>query len=500
MMKLLMQHGCSASKVDNVGNQAVHWAAVTGNVRAVAALLAYRLPAGDQYSMRSSVSFNEVNNKGESALYLAVREGHLPIVQLFFAQEIYPLTNATMKRELLDLARAKKHHDLVQFIEDDLRGDLDYGKSGDLSDFRKSGELSSATTSPEAQRVPELKHSPTNSVDRSSPADSFGTPAVPLTHDSPLYSDFWSSSSTTPSVLSPLSPIDEKPSELRLFVEDIVFRKGVDALFRLDQSGFSAIHVAAATGDLRTVQFIVHRFDLDPSKKAAQINLQDVNGTTALSHTITSGRSMEVASLLLENKANAVLPNDDGETSLHMAAKTGSPILSLILKKRVDINPRDNNGATPFMTACVAGQLEAAQRLLISGAAINLGDFQNTTPLMACTKLEQNAVALFLIENKASLDVADIHGSTVLHWAAVTNNIDVARELLKRGRKVSSKNDTNNRRETPIFLACREGHYEIVRLLMEQNADAGIADHRGRTCSMVATDFAILGLLRSTPS
>lgn len=147
------------------------------------------------------------------------------------------------------------------------------------------------------------------------------------------------------------------------------------------------------------------------------------------------------------------------------------------------------------MAACIAGQLEAAQRLLISGGAINLGDYQNTTPLMATTKLELNRVALFLIENKASLDVADLQGSTVLHWAAMTGNVDVARELLKRGRKVSSKNDTNNRKETPIFLAAREGHIDIVRLLLEQNADLTITDHRGRSCAAVAATSEIRRLV-----
>lgn len=355
IMRLLLQRGCSASKVDSFGNQAIHWASVTGNANAVATLFSFRLPNPDS-TYRNSVSFNEVNNKGESALFLAVREGHLDIVKLFYAQDLYPLATGSVKRELLDLARSKNHEALIQFMEDDLREGMNNSNSP-----KYRGQSTSA--SPEAQKVPDGKSSPSHYSDSSPIGSMSGAPSAPLLQDSPiLYSDFWSSSSSSPSAFSPMSPFEEKPSELRLFVEAVIEQQGADSLFRLDQSGFSAIHVASATGDVRAIQSILHAFG-NKQKKVAQANLADVNGTTPLSHAIAAGGKnvnpsfsssflfvgdlgaqlfllfflfflfiqTDIITLLLENGADPLAANKQMETPLHVGAKSGSPALSNLL-------------------------------------------------------------------------------------------------------------------------------------------------------------------------
>jgi ankyrin repeat protein len=56
--------------------------------------------------------------------------------------------------------------------------------------------------------------------------------------------------------------------------------------------------------------------------------------------------------------------------------------------------------------------------------------------------------------------------------------------LLGRGAAV---NDPNNRGVAPLHMASREGHLEVVRLLLEHGADLNAYNKAGQTPSDVAS-------------
>jgi len=344
--------------------------------------------------------------------------------------------------------------------------------------------------------MPDLKQENvlTPKLDCGSPeSDSSMSKNPPLRDPSPLggdetlsYSDFWSSSSSP--MYSPYSPLEpsDKPNEFRNYLEGIVNRMGPDALLSTDINGYSAIHVAAFLADAQTIKYLLSWFQTDPVKRRNFVNKKDFSGDTPLCHLANSHAPapcvVEAVTCLMENGADQSIANHERETPLHIAAKMGSTALAIFLQYKPKLDVRDAKGNTALMNACVANQMEAAHRLLIAGADINLGDYDGTAPILAVTKLGLNRIACFLIDHKASLDVADCSGNNAIHWSAVTNNEEILKELFKRGRKISSKNDPNSRKETPIFLAIREGHKECVRLLLEQNVDLCTVDQRGKTC------------------
>ena len=71
--------------------------------------------------------------------------------------------------------------------------------------------------------------------------------------------------------------------------------------------------------------------------------------------------------------------------------------------------------------------------------------------------------------------------STSLHRAAMSGDLDKARELLETG-KYNVNNTEGYYRETPLHYACRGGHLDIVRMLISEfKADMNIVDILNRT-------------------
>ena len=77
----------------------------------------------------------------------------------------------------------------------------------------------------------------------------------------------------------------------------------------------------------------------------------------------------------------------------------------------------------------------------------------------------------------------DTTGNTGLQIASFYNNYDIVELLLNRGADI---NAINNIKETPLFIACKNGYKNIVELLLNRGADTNIKNYHGDTALMVA--------------
>merc|ERR1712242_622121 len=75
--------------------------------------------------------------------------------------------------------------------------------------------------------------------------------------------------------------------------------------------------------------------------------------------------------------------------------------------------------------------------------------------------------------------MADDNGKSALHWAASVNNVEAVNTLLAHG---------DNKDETPLFLACREGSYQAAKALLDHCANRDITDHMDRLPRDVAQE------------
>uniref|UniRef100_A0A670YIU6 Notch receptor 1 n=1 Tax=Pseudonaja textilis TaxID=8673 RepID=A0A670YIU6_PSETE len=100
-----------------------------------------------------------------------------------------------------------------------------------------------------------------------------------------------------------------------------------------------------------------------------------------------------------------------------------------------------------------------------------------TTPLILAARLGVEGMLEDLISCHADVNAVDDLGKSALHWAAAVNNMDAALALLKNG---ANKDMQNNKEETPLFLAAKEGSYETAKVLLDSFANRDITDHMDR--------------------
>ena len=76
------------------------------------------------------------------------------------------------------------------------------------------------------------------------------------------------------------------------------------------------------------------------------------------------------------------------------------------------------------------------------------------------------------------MTVVCVLGRTALHWAAAVNNEEAARALIRHHANVDAQDEYN---QTAVFLAAREGSYEVAEILLQQGkANADLPDNMER--------------------
>ena len=224
----------------------------------------------------------------------------------------------------------------------------------------------------------------------------------------------------------------------------------------------------------------------------ADIHVHDDKGNTPLHFAAEFGR-LEAAQILLERNAEVNSKNYDGFTPLLLASWSGNPhIARLLLNHNADVHvAHDESGYTPPHFAANSF-FDLIQILLERDADVNSRDNHGSTPLLLASEFGNPDVVQLLLDHNANMYLRDADGDTPLHCAALGGRLEVVRLLLKLNVEVNSRNVKGS---TPLHLASMgswrlpEGSAVIVRLLLENGADAQARDLSGKTASEVARGF-----------
>ena len=112
-----------------------------------------------------------------------------------------------------------------------------------------------------------------------------------------------------------------------------------------------------------------------------------------------------------------------GNTSIHLAAKTGATnLLIFLLECGSDCDTPNILVRTPLHLACTENQEEAVEALLRHGASVNVADKEGVTPLMVAAKLGSVPLVEMLIDNGANISPVDASKWTAADYARFTNH------------------------------------------------------------------------------
>lgn len=109
----------------------------------------------------------------------------------------------------------------------------------------------------------------------------------------------------------------------------------------------------------------------------------------------------------------------------------------------LDLNSKNPSGFTPLILACYRGNDAVAIFLIEKGANVDLGN-ENGTALMGATVKGNKKIVTFLIKNKANINIQDASGLTALHYAVQFRNYDLVHVLIQANANTAIKDNNGN--------------------------------------------------------
>jgi ankyrin repeat protein len=159
------------------------------------------------------------------------------------------------------------------------------------------------------------------------------------------------------------------------------------------------------------------------------------------------------------------------------AVKThNAEAVQALIKQKVDVNARQNDGATALHWAVHFTDTNAIELLLRSGAKPDLADDTGVTPLYLACLNRQGALVERLLQSRANPNAALVSGETALMTCARTGEAAGVKALLARGAQINAKEPGHD--QTALMWAAAQGHPEAVEALLKAGADVHARSRR----------------------
>jgi hypothetical protein len=96
--------------------------------------------------------------------------------------------------------------------------------------------------------------------------------------------------------------------------------------------------------------------------------------------------------------------------------------------------------------------------------------------MKACKDGDLRKAKYMLTDNRWLSQIKDHVNQTALHWAARRGNLEIAKLLIEQGCFVDSRDIAGR---SPLHVACKFNYHDIVRILLEANADPYLKTNAG---------------------
>lgn len=231
-----------------------------------------------------------------------------------------------------------------------------------------------------------------------------------------------------------------------------------------DQKGWSALHYAAEAGCADSATFLL---DADKGPDRVMVDCMDDNSETP-AFIAAKNNNLAVLRVLVENGTDLAWENCDGMDILHVAARYGNvEVVKALLQYGVEV--KGINPMTALHYAAQEGHIEVVTALIDAGADVDMVDHNGHSALYYASEGGHTAVVAVLLDHGANPN-AGLYGR------------------LYEG-------------STPLMVASKKDHIDVVKLLVERGADVRMKDNTGRTALEIAKGLTqVVEYLRSIES
>lgn len=241
----------------------------------------------------------------------------------------------------------------------------------------------------------------------------------------------------------------------------------------------TAIADAAERGDAQAVRALL--------RQHVDVNAASLDGTPAL-HWIVRMQDADTARLLLQAGADANRASRYGVMPLHLAIANGDiAMVRLLLGAHANPNSADATGETCLMMAAQTGELEVVKALLDKGAVVDERDPEyRQTALMFAARGGSAPVVKLLIQRGADVNAQTRTGKVPAFRLPSSNKGSKGAGIVRGGWPERGERDPTPGAKTPLLYAARDGHLNVVQLLLSSGAALEKADADGVTPLLMA--------------
>ncbi len=220
-------------------------------------------------------------------------------------------------------------------------------------------------------------------------------------------------------------------------------------------------------------------------RKGANVNAQTVDLHTPLIIAVNN-EDKHLVKYFIEHKADSNSKSSIiGWTALMYAILLESLAIfdELLTAQDIQVDVKNNDGATALIIAASRGQYEMVKRLIAKNANLDISDTNGTTALMFAITNRHTNVARELIDKGANINLRRNDGVSAFMIAVDFNNLELVDLLLQKGAEINGKGPLGM---TALIEAAMTGKEAIVQRLLGARADVNSKDNAGMTALMYA--------------
>jgi ankyrin repeat protein len=277
----------------------------------------------------------------------------------------------------------------------------------------------------------------------------------------------------------------------RLDYARFLLKKGVDVNAIIYYGNTPLISCIKYNSDINFIKYLI--------KKGADLNKKNVQGDTPLIISIKYKTDINIIKYFIKKGADTNRKNKKGHSPLHIFVNVNGDIklLDYLIDNGADLNSKDKYGQTPLHYAAKRKSdeidIRIVKRLIAGGAKINSRDLCNYTPLLMAAISDNMPVAKMLVKNSAEIDIfkgivfykqSSIFPTGKSHcrpprFTYKHAHLNVIRYLLEM--KAFNVNIKMYLKRTFLHEASIEGDLSLVKYLLSRGADVNARDEYNNT-------------------